>query len=210
MINVEELIDARDSILEILQKSISQEMAPNHTCLKAYSLRPVKKYSVFPWRNILNIKSSSGIYFAGKRDEDDKLSYGTMLHELLSKIKYKNDLDVMVTQFLSERSYWIDNKEALIAKLEEYINFEEVSDWFDKKWTVLNERAIVNENNQSFILDRLIYDENSTIVIDFKFGNQDKKHTKQVSTYKTLLISMGYKNVEGYLYYPDEKLVKAV
>ena len=143
-------------------------------------------------------------------DENDKLSYGTMLHELLSKIKYKNDLDNVVTQFLSERSYWIDNQEFLIKKLREYISFEEVSDWFNERWTVLNERTIVNENNQSFILDRLIYDQNRTIVIDFKFGNQDKKHIKQVSSYKKLLITMGYKNVEGYLYYPDEKLVKAV
>ena len=42
------------------------------------------------------------------------------------------------------------------------------------------------------------------IVVDYKFGEKKDSHFSQVSTYMSLLKSMGYKNVSGYIYYQND------
>ena len=49
--------------------------------------------------------------------------------------------------------------------------------------------------------DRVIVNENETIVIDYKSGGKNEKHKEQVSIYMYLLTQMGYKNVKGYVWY---------
>jgi ATP-dependent helicase/nuclease subunit A len=49
------------------------------------------------------------------------------------------------------------------------------------------------------------------VVIDFKFtGQPNASHYKQVDEYRNLLIEMGYKNIEAYLYYGYLKELRAV
>jgi len=46
------------------------------------------------------------------------------------------------------------------------------------------------------------------IVVDYKFGEQDKKHTYQAAEYKRILDDMGYKNVEAYLWYIEKGIIE--
>ena len=52
--------------------------------------------------------------------------------------------------------------------------------------------------------DRVITDGNETIVIDYKFGKRNKKYILQVQRYMNLMISMGYTNVKGFIWYVQE------
>ena len=49
--------------------------------------------------------------------------------------------------------------------------------------------------------DRVMRDENETIVVDFKFGKPKEEHQEQVRGYMNLLREMGYQNITGYLWY---------
>lgn len=55
--------------------------------------------------------------------------------------------------------------------------------------------------------DRVIYDGKHMTVIDFKTGREKEEHKKQVRDYVALLKEIGYKNVEGYLWYIRHKKV---
>ena len=196
-------------LIELIQTNISHELDEVFNHSTNQDLNRIEKYPVYNWRELYKIKNKSSIHFVSQNTSESQLAYGTMMHELLAKIKYKSDVDRIIEEFSESQTSWIDDLGYLKKKLDEYINYPPVSEWFDTKWDVLNERSIIEENN-IYILDRVLMNKEETIVIDFKFGDFKEKHIRQVEKYKRLLISMGYPKTKGYLYYPDEKVVKII
>ncbi len=196
-------------LIELIQTNISHKLDEVFNHSTNQNLNRIEKYPVYNWRDLYKIKNKSSIHFVSQNTSESQLAYGTMMHELLAKIKYKSDVDRIIEEFSESQTSWIDDLGYLKKKLDEYINYPPVSEWFDTKWDVLNERSIIEENN-IYILDRVLMNKEETIVIDFKFGDFKEKHIRQVEKYKRLLISMGYPKTKGYLYYPDEKVVKII
>ncbi len=90
-----------------------------------------------------------------------------------------------------------------------------MASWFNEKYNIFNECTILylDENTGKVINkrpDRVIYDGNEMIVIDFKTGNPYPAHHKQVKQYITLLKEMGYNKVSGYLWYLDNNNIEDV
>ena len=48
------------------------------------------------------------------------------------------------------------------------------------------------------------------IIIDYKFGEENKGYKDQVNEYVDLIKKMGYKNVEGYLWYVEHGKIENV
>jgi ATP-dependent helicase/nuclease subunit A len=65
----------------------------------------------------------------------------------------------------------------------------------------LDERTIMIGENDRLRPDKLVVNEENVRVIDFKTGEVQDKHEKQVMMYCNSLKAMGYPVVEGYLYY---------
>ena len=110
------------------------------------------------------------------------------------------------------------NRPMTREQLKGYINRAladpQVHDWFSPRWRVFNECAILfydpsKQRVSDRRPDRVIYDGERMIVIDFKTGREQEKHKEQVRSYIALLNDMGYKNMEGYLWYiRHHKIVK--
>ena len=66
-----------------------------------------------------------------------------------------------------------------------------------------NEKAIIDEQGDTWRPDKVLLGENETIVIDFKLTAmvRDPKHIAQLKGYIQFLIQMGLPSVKGYLYY---------
>ena len=75
--------------------------------------------------------------------------------------------------------------------------------WFDGTYRVLNEASIVTASGEIYRPDRVLiaHDSSRVIVIDYKFGAPHFSHHRQVRNYVSLLRSMGYPAVEGWLWY---------
>ena len=58
--------------------------------------------------------------------------------------------------------------------------------------------------------DRVMTDGNEMIVVDFKFGRYKEEYDKQVREYMSLLQSMGYPQVKGYLWFVYKNEIKEV
>jgi len=85
-----------------------------------------------------------------------------------------------------------------------------VQGWFDGSYSVVNEGDIIipGEDYRVRRPDRVMLKMDSTVVVDFKFGEvEDEKHKYQVKSYIRTLVSMGYPNVTGYLWYFDHSKV---
>ena len=90
-----------------------------------------------------------------------------------------------------------------------------VQDWYSGDWQLFNECDIIWQEKGELRTrrpDRVMMRDNEIVVVDFKFGKQNKKYNKQVQGYMQLLTRMGYpkENIKGYLWYVEEDLIEKV
>ena len=96
-------------------------------------------------------------------------------------------------------------KDELVNFTQKVINNKKVKAWFDESNKVINEGTILLKKG-SYRPDRVIVNEQKTIVVDYKFGELHNENYKyQVANYMRILKNMGYKNLEGYVWYVGEQ-----
>ncbi len=161
------------------------------------------EYPVYIRNESLRLRLKSNDYFLNEDDAiDDHVEFGNLMHEIFSQIAYASDVENAVE--LYRRNGIIKSVQAgkLQKMINEKISQTEVCDWFRKELTVINERSIISPGGGSYRPDRVMVNGDRTIVVDYKFGDkQETKYLKQVHKYMNLLEEMGYKNVEGYVWY---------
>ena len=152
-------------------------------------------------------------------EEEKRRSYintGNILHKLFSTIHNITEVDDAIDQLefdgvLYDRPM---TREQLKHFIEKALSDPQVRDWFSPRWRVFNECSILYYDPSEKRVreqrpDRVIYDGKRMIVIDFKTGREKDDHKTQVRDYISRLNEMGYKNVEGYLWYiRHHKIVK--
>lgn len=156
----------------------------------------LSEYLANPWREKVSvqIKGSAELSEAVFVEATKR---GTYLHQLLSGIHYRADLDQYSD--LEER-----------VELTEIVEHAEIADWFDPRWEVFTEVPILLPNGDLKRIDRINRSKEETVVIDFKSGSKRDKDKRQVMAYKRILSDMGHINVKGYLIYLTELSVVAV
>ncbi|MBR07441.1 MAG: hypothetical protein CMP48_07120 [Rickettsiales bacterium] len=164
-----------------------------HKETKEYGLQT---YLSSPWRGKVSIQIK-GSAELNESVFSDAQRRGTKLHDILSRIKYRKDLD----QF--------SNLEHIV-ELTKIIEYPEVSNWFDDSWEVHTEVPILLPGGEFKRIDRLNLKKDQTVVIDFKTGTKRKKDHYQVKEYMKILGEMGYQQVTGYLIYLYDLSVEEV
>lgn len=136
------------------------------------------------------------------------INAGNILHALFASIYCLDDLDKAINQLEFQGVLYDRNmtRDELRTTLANRLQSRQVRQWFSPHWKVFNECSILTYDNDRQCLvekrpDRVIYDGQQMIVIDFKSGIERPEHQRQVSEYMTLLRNMGYRNVSGYLWY---------
>ncbi len=133
------------------------------------------------------------------------IKHGKLMHHLFELIKYADDVDSAINQLVLNGQLKTKEKDEVAAFVNQIINRPNVKEWFDASNQVINEGNILLRTG-SYRPDRVIINPSKTIVVDYKFGElRNEKHHEQVRLYMGLLSQMGYKNIEGYLWYLGEK-----
>ena len=130
--------------------------------------------------------------------------YGNMMHQLFSMIDTARDVDRAVASLQRDGLLPEKEREALARHVREMIGRKEISEWFTLKegLSIFKERSLLCGSGEVLRPDRVIIEGETATVIDFKFGETEKSsyHT-QVSSYMEQLKRMGFRRVEGYLWY---------
>ncbi|MFA7274854.1 MAG: UvrD-helicase domain-containing protein [Crocinitomicaceae bacterium] len=139
-------------------------------------------------------------------DDDFTMSeaqlFGTQFHLLLSEVNAIHEIDEKLNHFIALGE--IDG--AYKNRMHQL-----VTDIFDKFLTelygisdkVLSEQSILFADEKSSRPDKILFQKDSVIVLDFKTGTATKKHEKQVQNYAQLLKRMGYTDVKCALLYTE-------
>lgn len=145
----------------------------------------------------------------GDEEEEQQKYYikmGTVLHSLFSTIRTHDDIDGALKQLELDGVLYDENisKEKVREMIRKRLESDKVNEWFSDRWEIFNECSIISMNKGKMEVhrpDRVMKDENETIVVDFKFGKPRQEYHDQVKGYMDLLSGMGHPNVKGYLWY---------
>ncbi len=171
----------------------------------------IQEYPSGDWNSKISIQHSSEDFFMKSIEYiQEKVNYGTLMHELFSRIKDGSEIETLVDEFYYAGKIGSEEKSKLINKVKEMINRPKVASWFSNKWEVKTEDGILNTDGKIRIPDRVLIGKDETLVIDYKFGKQYDESIEQVKEYIELLKSMDYPNVKGYVYYAEKNIVEDV
>lgn len=163
-------------------------------------------YDIIKWYQHISIRRQADIL---AKDSDDsigeKINYGILLHDVLSKIKYKSHLQNVLEKEVKAGSITIQDQKKLEATFISLWESPRISNWFTEEWQVKTEVPILPKNEQVSRVDRVMIKGDSCIVLDYKTGSKRGSDLKQVKKYKSLLTEMGYKDVEGYILYLETR-----
>ncbi|MDR0427398.1 MAG: UvrD-helicase domain-containing protein [Dysgonamonadaceae bacterium] len=141
------------------------------------------------------------------------VSYGNIMHHLFERIGHWNQIEESIDHLIIQGLIHPNEKESYAQNMIEAIKQSQVEHWFNGNYKSYPEQSIIMEETGEIRTkrpDRVLFSENETIVIDYKFGKRHNTHHKQVEEYMELLSAMNYPNIKGFLWYVEERKVVPV
>lgn len=158
----------------------------------------IKSLPSIPFEQRLRLSLNNKYFFA----PDGSREYGTLLHEIVGKIEYFEDLDSTLDDYYLSGDISSEERENIRQMLLDFIENPLIREWYSKEYRVLNEIQILLPNGKFVRPDRIMVKGDMAVVVDYKFGeHEDKKYDKQVKAYVDYVRKIGYKNVSGFLFY---------
>ena len=158
--------------------------------------------------NRLRISPEAADYFGGGGlygPQASKRIRGNVLHGILSRMEVAEDLPAAVKAALLSGELPAAEKAATEAFLAERLASVREKGWFAPGMKVLREAALIGPDGGEYRPDRVVLrPDGSVTVVDYKFGEPRESYKAQVRRYTSLYRKMGYRKVEGYLWYLDE------
>ena len=190
---------------DVKQKAASANVFQSAVALQAVRIETFANQASFMQSN------QSKDFVADNDDESQRRQYiraGNVLHKVFSQIKSRKDIRRVLDKMEFDGVLYDGEltREALQSLLLKRLSTPQVAEWFSERWTVYNECAILYRDEETDTVvtkrpDRVICDENETIVIDFKFGAPKEAYTRQVQAYMALLKQIGHRHVKGFLWF---------
>ncbi len=138
--------------------------------------------------------------------QQDAIEFGNILHQILSYIITKNDLQFALTKSLEEGLIQLSQKTIFEEKINQIINHPELEDFFNPNYTVFTEHNIISPNEMNLKPDRLVINNNEAFLIDYKTGSPEEKHKNQIENYVRVIEKMNVKVSKKVLLYIGEEL----
>lgn len=150
-------------------------------------------------------------YFDEPSDSTTSLEVGIMMHKILSEADNEQAIKAKIKETTDSGIINEQQAESLTQIIEREFQNPIVKEWFGSEWDMVRcESDIIRSNQQqnanspigTLRPDRVMIKGERAIVVDYKFGSiTAKSHIRQMREYMALLRQMGYRVVEGYVWY---------
>ena len=155
------------------------------------------------WKETINIKQSTNF---GK-ESNSKRERGILLHKILAKIQSKESIQQATEFAVKQGIIKSSEKELYLNLIKEVISHPKISLHYEKGIQAFNEKSILDNDGKTYRVDRIIFNSEQTVLIDFKFGKEKNEHKEQLDQYRNLLLKSGQKEVKNLLYYVDSQSI---
>ena len=132
------------------------------------------------------------------------INIGSLCHDILAHIETREEQQAVVDQYMQRG---VIESEEQRREVESLLNRAwenpRMCEWFDGSWDLLREQAMM-VNGEEKRPDRVMLKGDKAIVLDYKFGAPNPKYHRQVQEYMEVMRLLGYREVEGYLWYAQQ------
>ena len=139
--------------------------------------------------------------------QQEAIEYGNVVHEILSFVKIKADVDLAITKAIESGLINFNQKDTVFKTIQEIVNHTELSICFEEGNEVLNEQTIIQKEGKTIKPDRMVLTENKEVyLLDYKTGIHNPKYQLQLENYQKAIELMGFKVVKKSLIYIGEQI----
>ncbi|MFD2908411.1 UvrD-helicase domain-containing protein [Flavobacterium ardleyense] len=133
--------------------------------------------------------------------QQDAINFGNILHEIMAFIHTKDDVDLALKKASELGLITFSQMPIFKNTIEQIVNHEELSLFFDLDAKVFNEQNIIKKDTKNSKPDRVTIKGNKAYLLDYKTGEKHKKHQIQLQEYQLALEEMNYEVVKKVLIY---------
>jgi ATP-dependent exoDNAse (exonuclease V) beta subunit len=168
---------------------------------KSHPQRPqTNKFISYSWRDRLKIKNK---YFFNK---DIKTKYsinrGNLIHDIMAEINTPKDLNKVVNYYVKKGLLTKKGMGQIKIQINNVLNHPKIKHLFNSNTKVFSEHNILSKNGEVLRPDRVVLHSKELVsLIDYKTGEEHKRHYRQMNKYEKVLLEMGFQKVEKYLVY---------
>lgn len=157
--------------------------------------------------NPINIKIAQRESLMWNTKQQKAIEYGNIIHEILSFVKTKDDIDLALTKAIENGLIITSQKGEVLKTIREIVNHSELELFFSHQNKTLNEKNIIQNEGSIVKPDRMVITSNDEIyLLDYKTGSHQAKYTLQLENYQNAIEKMGFKVTKKALVYIGETL----
>ena len=158
-----------------------------------------------PWQGRIKIARRAPVYWSTDQSKN-KQAWGTLIHDTLAAIRTEADIAGIVYSMTTTNLLSKEESEKLLNRVTATINHELLKDYFTENIQFKPEAGILTPTGEIFRPDRVIFNENETVIMEFKTGLPKPGHEIQLNNYGEILLQMGYPAIRKLLVYLDEEV----
>ena len=129
---------------------------------------------------------------------------GIVLHEILSKVICPEDLETAVNSSVASGEIEEGQVDEVVSLLGKRIEEGAARGWFGSpEMKVMNEISLIDTDGQVYRPDRVMLTDGRVLIVDYKFGEHNRKYERQMRKYMELWHRMGYERVSAWLWYVE-------
>lgn len=157
--------------------------------------------------NPKNIKIAQREALMWGTHQQEAIEYGNVIHEILSFVKTKNDIDLAITKSIENGLINFSQKEIVLKTIREIVNHSELEICFAEGNEVLNEQTVIQKEGKTIKPDRMVVTKNKEVLLlDYKTGTHNVKYQRQLENYQTAIELMGYQVTKKALIYIGKEI----
>lgn len=138
-------------------------------------------------------------------EEESMRVKGILMHNIFSCVTHSSDLRRVVNDFIGKGIVKSADSDEIYNTIAGMIASVEDKHWFDGTYQIFNERVILTPTGFEYRPDRVMIKGDEVVILDYKFGkNNSSAYLSQVSNYVSIIKSMGYGKVSGFLWFTDD------
>ncbi|NNF18884.1 MAG: UvrD-helicase domain-containing protein, partial [Flavobacteriaceae bacterium] len=170
--------------------------------------KPLAEESSIPFvyskknRPELDIVTTSGMLWDTGREL--ALGRGNLLHAMLAEIYTPEDIAPVIEAMLNRGAIDHDMATELKKIAGSIVSHPQLAPYYTEGRSIKNEMPIITENGLFLRPDRLVLQDGSAVIIDYKTGKKNPGYHEQLYTYADALEAMGYKVLHKIIVYVEE------
>ncbi|HOH83708.1 MAG TPA: 3'-5' exonuclease, partial [Bacteroidales bacterium] len=156
------------------------------------------------WAARMLIRHDSTVLWADDETATTR-GWGNIIHKILSEIKQAEDAIGVTTGMLLEGIISQADAEKITKYIEQLMANPHFKSFFEPGLPVLTEAEILTPGNKVYRPDRILFEKDKNVVVDFKTGVQKDDHKTQIDNYAAILTEINNKPTEKFLIYLHEE-----